>query len=324
MNKIFDSVWALRIIALVLASALFFYVKSDLETGREAVGSDQVDILYNVPLEVYYDNEELLVTGLPEAVNITISGKSALIRQTKMEQDYVVFVDLNALTVGEHHVPVRYENFPEELNVSIDPASVNIIIEEKVSKELRVEPEMNHRLIAEDFILKEMTANPNTVTITGAKSIIESISYVKATVTAEQGINASFEQEANVKVLNSELNRLDVVVEPEKVKVQVEIEEYSKEIPITIKETGKLAEGISINELSSDPKKLKVTGKKAIIDGLTELVVKFDVSELAESGTYEAKVTVPEGVTVSSEKVKIYADINQSIASNNEKKIKSP
>lgn len=324
MNKVFDSVWALRIIALILAFALFLYVKADLEAGREAAGADQVDILYNVPIEVDYDNDSLLVTGLPEAVNITISGSSSLVLQTKMEQDYAVFVDLNSLTVGEHHVPIQHENFSDKLNVSIDPASVNIIIEEKVSKELRVDPEMNNRLIAEDYVLKDMTASPNTVTITGAKSVVESISYVKATVTAEQGINASFEQQANVKVLNTELNRLDVIVEPEKVNVKVEIEEYSKDIPLTIKKTGKLTEGVTINELSVDPAKLKVTGKKAIIDELTELVVEFDLSELDESGSYEAKVKVPDGVSVQSDKVKIHADINQSIVLNEAEKIDSP
>ena len=72
-------------------------------------------------------------------------------------------------------------------------------IEEKVTQEFRVDPEMNNRLIDEGYILKGMTSNPTTVFVTGAKSAIESISYVKATVTGEQGLNQPFSQEAAVK-----------------------------------------------------------------------------------------------------------------------------
>ncbi|MFF5997103.1 CdaR family protein [Lysinibacillus sp. KU-BSD001] len=314
MDRVFNSVWALRIVALVLSLALFLYVKSELETsGREAVPSDEMDVLYNVPLEVYYDDEDLIVTGVPETVNVTISGNSKLILQTKITQDYVVFVDLNSLTIGEHHVTIQNEGFSEKLNVSIDPVALNISIEERVTREFRVEPEMNKRLIAEDYDLKGMTVDPTTVVVTGAKSAIENISYVKATVTGEQGIKNSFQQEANVKVLNAELNRLDVAVQPEKVKVKVEIEEYSRDVPIKIKQIGQLKDGISIEKLWIEPVKLKVYGKKAVIDELKELVVEFDVSDLEESGSYEGKIKVPEKVTAEESSVTIHADIQKEL-----------
>ncbi|WP_249646235.1 CdaR family protein, partial [Lysinibacillus sp. D3C2_S12] len=81
-----------------------------------------------------------------------------------------------------------------------------------------------------------------TVYVTGAKSALESISYVKATVTGEQGLTQSFSQEAAVKVLDRDLNKLDVTIEPETVKVQVDIVEYSREIPVVLRETGQAAE----------------------------------------------------------------------------------
>lgn len=309
MDKLFDSYWALRIIAFVLALALFFYVKLEIDTGREESTSPDVHILYDVPLEVYYDDENLLVTGLPETVDVTISGTSQLVLQTKLAHDYTVFVDLNSLMIGEHHVPIRYEGFSEKLSVSIEPSSVSLVIEERVTKEFKVDPEMSNRLLADDYVVKGMTANPSTVKVTGAKSIMDSIGYVKATVTGEQGIKGSFEQEANVKVLNTDLNRLDVQVEPEKVNVKVDIEEYSRELPITIKQTGQLKEGISLDRISAEPTKLKVYGKKALIDELEELVVEFDVSGLEESGVHETKITVPEGVTVKKDTITIRTEV---------------
>ena len=311
MDKIFESYWALRITALVLAFALFFYAKADMDTKSGTAVSAQTDILYNVPLEVYYDDTNLIVTGLPETVNVMISGPRQIVLQTKNIKDFKVFVNLNSLMIGEHHVTIQHEGFSDKLEVSIEPKSVNVDIEERVTKEFRVDPEMNSRLIAEEYILEKMTAEPATVMITGAKSVIDNISYVKATVTGEPGIKNSFEQEANVKVLNADLNRLDVVIEPEKVNVKVEIKEYSREIPITIKQIGAFQQGISLESVSAESSRITVYGKKAMIDELPGLVVEFDVSDLEKSGTYEAKVIVPDGVTVKANTVKIQANVKK-------------
>lgn len=310
MDKLFDSYWSLRIIAFVLALALFFYVKIEIDSGRETNPSTDAVVLYNVPLEVYYDDETLLVTGLPETVDVAISGSTQLIVQTKTTKDYKVFVDLNSLMIGEHHVPIQYEGFSDKLNVSIEPSSVSIVIEERVTKEFKVDPEMSNRLLEEDYVVKDMTATPATVKVTGAKSIMESISYVKATVAGEQGISESFEQNANVKVLNADLNRLDVIVQPEKVKVNVEIEQYSREIPITIKQTGQLKEGISLDKVYAEPSKVKVYGKKALIDELKEIVVEFDVSDLKKSGSHEVKLSLPEGLTTKAEAITIHTEVS--------------
>lgn len=163
---------------------------------------------------------------------------------------------------------------------------------------------MNNRLIDEGYILKGMTANPATVYVTGAKSAIESISYVKATVTGEQGLKQPFSQEAAVKVLDRDLNKLDVTIEPESVKVHVDIGEFSKELPITMNETGKVQDGITINKLTLDTTALRVYGRKSIIDVLTEILVDVDLSKITESKTYEFDVKLPEGATKVSEQKK--------------------
>ena len=312
MDKIFESYWALRITALILAFALFFYAKAEMDTNRDTTVSTETEILYNVPLEVYYDDTNLIVTGLPETVNVMIDGPQKIVLQTKTLQDFKVFVDLTSLMIGEHHVTIQNEGFSDKLEVSIEPKSVSVVIEERVTKEFRVDPEMNNRLIAEEYVLEKMTADPATVMVTGAKSVIENISYVKATVTGEPGIKSSFEQEANVKVLNAELNRLDVVIQPEKVNVKVEIKEYSRELPITIKQIGEFQEGVSLEDVSVEPSTLTVYGKKAMIDELRELVVEFDVADLEESGDYEAKVIVPDGVTVKANTITIHANVRKS------------
>ncbi|MGE7093769.1 CdaR family protein [Lysinibacillus sp. NPDC048646] len=312
MDKMMDSPWVLRIIALFLACLLFFSVRTELSSTNKTITNEQVEVIRDVPVDVYYDDESLIVTGIPKTVNVTIKGPMPLVIQTKAIKDFSIFVDLNHLLIGEHKVELQYENISDKLQVTLDPATIDVNIEEKVTQEFRVDPEMNNRLIDEGYILKGMTANPATVFVTGAKSAIESISYVKATVTGEQGLNQPFSQEAAVKVLDRDLNKLDVTIEPDSVKVQVDIGEYSKELPVTMNETGKVQDGITIDKLSLDTTALRVYGKKSIIDVLAEILVDVDLSKITESKTYEFDVKLPEGVTkISESKVKVKADITK-------------
>ncbi|MFJ7736927.1 YbbR-like domain-containing protein [Lysinibacillus sp. NPDC097287] len=311
MDKMIDSPRVLRIVSLFLACLFFFSVRTELSNDKPPV-SDQVEVIKDVPLEVFYDDENLIVTGLPKTVNVTIKGSPTLVLSTKHAKDFSVFVDLNHLVMGEHKVNIQYENISEKLEVTLDPATVNVKIEEKMTEKFRVDPEMNHRLIDEGYVLKGMLADPAIVYVTGAKSVIESISYVKATVTGEKGLKEPFSQEAAVKVLDRDLNKLDVIIEPGSVNVQVDIAEYSKELPLTIVQTGTAPEGITINELTTDVKTVKVFGKKSIIDVMNEITVEVDLAKITEAKTYEFEVKLPEGVTkVSEQKIKVKADITK-------------
>ncbi|WP_141905921.1 CdaR family protein [Lysinibacillus sp. Y5S-8] len=312
MDKMMDSPWVLRIIALFLAFLLFFSVRTELSPINTTTTTEQTDIIRDVPVDVYYDNENLIVTGLPETVDVKIKGPMPVVIKTRATKDFSVFVDLSNLLIGEHDVKLQYENISDKLKVTLDPATIHVNIEEKVTKEFRVDPEMNNRLIEEGYILKDMTADPPTVYVTGAKSAIESISYVKATVAGEQGLKQSFSQDAAVKVLDRDLNKLDVTIEPETVKVQVDIAEYSREIPVVLKEAGQAAQDITINSLTFAPRMIKVYGRKSIIDGLTEIPVIVDLSKITESQTYEFDVKLPDGVTkISDKKIKVKADITK-------------
>lgn len=311
MDKLFDSPWTLRLAALVLSGLLFFYVQYSEDNARDTSTSVETDLISNVPLEVYYDDDNLHVTGVPETVDVKISGPMQIVMKTKLSDDYKVFVDLNSLLIGEHRVTIQHENFSDKLDVTINPAIINVTIEEKIVEEFRVDPEMNSRLIGEDYIVKGMMAEPSRVSISGAKSVIESISYVKATVTGEKGISETFDYEATVKVLDRDLNKLDVTINPEKVNVHVEVNEYSRELPITIKQKGTLKNGVTIDHLSADPHTAYVYGPRTAVDALTEIVAEMDVSAVNGAGSYGGRLLLPTGATkLSRDTIIIHADVS--------------
>jgi YbbR domain-containing protein len=314
MDKFMDSPWFLRFTALFLALILFFSVKAeDEKLVGKAVG-DTVDAIPDVPVDVYYDNENLVVTGVPETVNITIEGPTNLVQSTKLLKDFTVRADLSNLTLGQHTVRLQTENISEKLDVRIDPATIEVMIEEKITRSFRVDPEINERLLAEDFHIVKMDVTPSTIEVTGAKSIVEAISFVKASATGEQGINQTFEQQARVRVLDRDLNKLNVTIVPEQVNVKVEVAEYNKEVPIVLKKSGAPTSNVTINSVSTKEEVITLFGPKKVLDQIKELEVDVDLSQVKEQEkTLEVVLKKPKGITkMSLDKIKVLVNASSS------------
>jgi len=309
MDKFMDNPWFLRFTALFLAIILFFSVQAEENKGSKAVG-DAMDIIRDFPVQVYYDNENLVVTGVPETVNMTIEGPANIVQTTKLLKDFTLRVDLSSLPMGRHTVKIKPENISEKLEVRFDPATIEVVIEEKITQTLRVDPELNERLLAEDYTVDKIDVLPSTVEVTGAKSVIESISFVKASITGDKEINKSFEQQARVRVLDKDLTKLNVTIVPEQVTVKIEISEYSKEVPIILKSRGVPVTGVTVDAISAPDKTIRLFGPKKVLDQIKEFGIDVDVSEVKGQGTKAIDLKRPKGVSkMSLDKVKVKIDV---------------
>lgn len=301
-----DNPWFLRLTALLLAIILFVSIKTEEgKTNGKAPGNQQ-EIIRDIPVKVYYDNENLVVSGVPETVNMTIDGPTNIVQTTMLLKDFTLFVDLNNLTMGKHNIEIRHENISEKLQVRFDPASIDVVIEEKITQTFRVDPEFNDRLLAEDFHVVKMEATPASVEVTGAKSVIDSISFVKVTAATDGGINKSFEQKARVRVLDKDLNKLNVVISPEEVTVKVEVAEYNKEVPIVLKPRGVPPLGVEIGSLTATETKITLTGPRKVLDAIEELPVDVDISKVTGPETIDLDLKKPKDVSsISIDKIKV-------------------
>ncbi len=323
MDKFIDSPWFLRITALLLAIILFYTVQSEDGATNGKSSGEQVDIIRDVPVDVYYDNENLVVTGVPETVDVTVEGPINIVQTMKLLKDFSVIVDLRTLTMGKHTVQIKHENISEKLQVRIDPASIDVVIEEKVTETLPVEAELNKRQLAENFNVTNMEVIPSTVEVTGAKSVIESISFVKATVSGEEGINKSFEQEAKVRILDRDLNKLDVTIVPENVIVKVDVVENNKEVPIVLKAVGSPLDGVVIESLSTEQNKIVMYGPSQVLDEINEQLVEVDISKVDKNGTLDIDIPIPKGVSeLSFSKIKAEVKVKVEKPDKEDEKIK--
>ena len=79
MDKMMDSPWVLRLTSLALAILLFFSVRSEINSNERLTVNMQEDVIRDVPVEVYYDTDNLIVTGIPAVVDVRIKGPSHVV-----------------------------------------------------------------------------------------------------------------------------------------------------------------------------------------------------------------------------------------------------
>lgn len=300
MDRMMDNPWLLRITALVLAIMLFFVVRPDGSSTNDVdstASGMKEQILEDVPVELRYDDSNFVVSGVPQTVDVKIEGPIGIVITTQTGRNFKVVLNVKDKPTGEHTIAFEPEGFSDKLAVEVEPKNVKVKVEERITKDVRVEPEINESQIAEGNFVKAMTTEPQTVTVSGAKSAIESINYVKATVSADKGVSKNFEKSAGVKIFDRDLNILNVDVEPKTVKVKVEIGEYNREVPVVVNQKGKVAKGYLVSSLVPKTKKVLIYGSKTDIDQIQAVTVDADISDLKKSATLEGKLQLPKGVT---------------------------
>lgn len=318
MDKLIDSTWFIRITALALTLLIFFTVKSETSTGNKTTttSDSQTEVIHDIPVKVLYDNKNLIVSGVPETVDVSIKGPYALVFKAKTIKDYQVYLDLSKATIGKHKVKFKYKGF-DKLKVQIEPSTADVSIEEKVSRTFKVEPDFNESQLSSTYFVKSMHANPNEVTVTGAKSVVNRIAYVKAVLSGQFSATESFTKEAEVKVLDRDMNKLNVSVKPSTVPVKVDIGEYNKEVPISLKVKGSPKNNMKVKSLQSEVNYITLFGSKTDLEKINIFTVDVDVSKLKSSGNVVVNLSKPTGVTkLSVNKLKVHVSLDDSITTN--------
>ncbi|MDR7002815.1 CdaR family protein [Neobacillus niacini] len=299
MDKLMDNRWFIKILALVLAVLLYSSVPhtgNSKFTDVNVPGEQTTETLSDVPVKVYYDTENLVVSGIPNTVKVKLQGPVTHIQNAKVLRNFEVYVDLTNAKIGHQTVKLKIKGLSDKLKATIKPSRVNVSIQEKITQEYNVDTEFNHNLLQEGFAAGQPVVEPNKVKITGAKNLIDRISYVKATLNVKDQINQTITQEANVQVLDRDLNKLDVEVDPGTVKVTIPVKDISKKVPIDIKQIGTPPSGVTIDSITLDKPEAVIIGSEHALKN-AHVRVEVDVSKIDDNTTLDLPVIISNGIT---------------------------
>ncbi|WP_404430274.1 YbbR-like domain-containing protein [Sutcliffiella horikoshii] len=320
MDKFINNRWVMKIIALLLAFMLYMSVSIENSVTQQTEskpspfsGSTDVQTVTDVPVESFYDRENLVVSGVPQSVTVTLEGPTASVKPTALQKDFEIIADLSNLGIGTHQVTLESRNLSDRLSVAIEPAVASVTIHERISEDFPVDVDfINRGQMEEGYQAEQPIVKPNIVKVTGSRELIESIALVKARVDLK-GVNESIEQQSRVTVYDREGNTLNVEIDPPVVDVNVPITSPFKSVPLKINRKGSLKEDLSITKIEAEPNEVTVYGPKSAIDKLEFIDnIELDLTEITESTTIEVDVPVPDGVKrVVPEKVKINVEVEK-------------
>lgn len=99
-----------------------------------------------------------------------------------------------------------------------------------------------------------------------------------------------------MNVLDRNLNKLDVSVNPDKVNVSVNVTNPSKTVPISINPVGSNRDNLTIKSITTNPKKVTIYGTSARLAGIEALPVNIDISKITKDTTIDVPISLPDGI----------------------------
>ena len=287
------------IIALIIALAIFIFVDGRSTTLLET----NAKVLYNQPVSATYNDEEYVVEGLPETVDITMIGTKANLYLAKQLANQVITVDLSDLKVGTHQVELKYKQPISNVEYKLDPSSVRVTIKNKqsITKELTEEivnlDKLDTKYSVNDIQLINSVVNKkkskkneteevieeneiNSVVVKGSEEKIKEVSIVKALINISDlsnDLKTGPNKIQNVPLVAYDKNGeiLDVELVPSKVDAKINLESNSKEVPIEVVPKGldNIVFGKAIASIETNINKVSIYGSNDVLDAINKLTV---------------------------------------------------
>ncbi len=175
--------WILKIISLVIAVVLWLYVG----------GEDVVDKTVLVPVEVINLPENLIISNkFKKEIEVTVRGPRSLLVEMDKKQSPIQ-IDLNEVKPGTHVKTIEHDLIPVSRGVEIQrvqPSTIILSLDKLIEKQFAIHA-VTEGTVSSGFILKNIRINPEFISITGPKTVLSQIDFLKTVPIDIHGLSAS-------------------------------------------------------------------------------------------------------------------------------------
>lgn len=283
--------WLYRVLALILAVLLFFYVNStqssssnQTNTGKTSLTATKT-ITVSVPLQLNVNSNKYFVTGYPERVKVTLKGPLALVTTTANTQNFKVYAALSDLGVGKHQVTLHQEGLNHEIESSINPAKITVDIEPRRTVSFPVKVRYNKQNIAAGYTAGTATTDVTNVKATGAANEIARVSQVIAQLSVPQNTKKTVNNQAVIEALDSSGKTVNVILTPSTTTVNLPITSEGESKTVDVKLNAKNGASGTTYKLSSNVTSVKAFGSASQLKSLSSVAVDVDVSDVKSQAT---------------------------------------
>lgn len=294
-----ESKWGLRLIALVLALVFFLSVNNMFGNifNADNLGQKSSETIQEVPVQVKYNNKSLYASEVPDKVDVEISGPQSQVLKAENGENIKAVLDLSGEKAGKHTTQFQVNGLNKDIDYSVKPKEATVNLEERVSKTLKVEPDVSNNDLDSDYKISEQSVSPETVKVTGGQDQIDKIAYLKATYKNKSKIAENTTDVAKITAFDRNLNKIDVSIQPNEVNLSVKVEDYSKKVKVKTKAVGSLSNDRELDNISLEDEEVEVYGNKDDLEDIDEITANVNLDNISDTTEKNVKFKVPKDVT---------------------------
>ena len=297
------------IICLLLSIGLWVYVTN----VENKIRTTEIS---NIPVELVnldsLTSSKLALTPNQEFyVTLKVEGNTNDINKIK-KSDFKVQVDLSeyAWKKGENKVPVSIVDYPITVSIrNTNNLTISINIEDMIEKTMPITSNINVTPKS-GYFASTPNITPEEVKITGAESVVSSVSKLVVTDNKED-VDADISGDYEIKAVDASGNEvLDVNLSQKTAKIEVKVSK-GKSVNVNVATTGKLPSGIKLKSIDSSRKSVEILGPKEILDTIDEIkTTPIDLSTITGNKDINLDLVLPEGISVAQGEEIVTARVN--------------
>lgn len=294
----------LKIMALFFALALWLIVVNvDDPTQTRTFSAPVAVINENVLTEAgrYYT-----IPDGNNTVQFRVTARRSVIERLS-NRDFTAVADMNYLE-DDCRIPVTITANNANANVTISSKKLYLRVvvgnDVAVNKEIVVEATGE---LADNCVISATEVNPKSVKVTGPDEILSQIAKVVAYVDVTGASSDVSAENTMLHFLDEngmDVDRSRITVERENADVTVYVLR-EKNVDITVKTSGELAEGLYLDEITVEPTSVNIIGPSEQLNDITVITIPESVINLSEiqettTTTVDLNSYLPENVRVAS------------------------
>lgn len=286
-----------KVVSLALAVLLYAIVNYNALSNSFQSSLRYSKTLSDVTVLAKYNSDTFEISGLPEKVDIILTGDAANVTSAANAENGTVICDLDGLTEGEHEIKLTTEGYGNNVNVVVNPTNVNVVMKKKTTRQF----DISYDFINQDKMEQIYSAGTpefeyTKINVRASKDTLDSIAFVKALIDVS-GQSADFEQDAVLVAYDSSGKPVNADIVPNTVHVKVPVTSPNKSVNIQVQVSGEVPDGKAIDSITMDQQTVTIYGSETTLANIDQVVVTLDAGTLTKDSTVLRPIVLPAGVT---------------------------
>lgn len=290
---------------LFLSGFLAFILFVVVDQKILVLTTSSAEVFRDQEVEVLYDDERFVITGVPETVDITLIGNKSDLYIAKQSSNHNVKIDLNDIKEpGTYKVDIEYEKGLSSIEYSVNPSEVTVVVYLKDNSIRTLSPKIvNSEHLKNEVEISNVELNLDSVVIRGADFQLEKVASVEAIIdvdkltTTEPGKQTL--EDISLVAYDKDGNIVGVEINTkEKVTAEVEITSTSRTVKLNFVPSKDVPFGKAISSYKFSQDTVVVYGPTEVLDELedTGIDIVVDVSKLTSDYSTTVEIPKPSGV----------------------------